>query len=377
MVARTGWASQELYTLTSTRRRSNGALRTGSRSRFGIREVTSELTDGGPRLFKVNGKPMLVRGGGWASDMLLRPKSTERLEARAPVRAGHGPQHHPPRGQARDRRVLRLARSRRHPRHGRLVLLRSAGRNGTSGTPRTTASAPASLRDQMLRLRSHPSVFVWLNGSDFPPPAEVEQAYLDVLEGAAVAERRSLVERDRQAGTGDGPERREDARARTTTCRRRYWLDGHEARRRVRVRDRDQPGRRGAADREPAGRCCPRSTSGRSTRSGTSTPAAASSRTSKLLHRRRSRRATARPTGAEDYARKSQALTYEGQRAMFEAYARNKYTRHRRDPVDAQQRLAVDRSGTSTTTTCGPAAATSARRRRASRCTSSTRYDDR
>src|SRR5258707_9997838 len=31
-------------------------------------------------------------------------------------------------------------------------------------------------------------------------------------------------------------------------------------------------------------------------------------------------------TSAEDYARKAQALTYEGQRAMFEAFGRNKYT---------------------------------------------------
>src|SRR5437870_8485 len=31
-------------------------------------------------------------------------------------------------------------------------------------------------------------------------------------------------------------------------------------------------------------------------------------------------------TGAEDYARKAQALAYEGQRAMFEGYGRNKYT---------------------------------------------------
>jgi len=33
-----------------------------------------------------------------------------------------------------------------------------------------------------------------------------------------------------------------------------------------------------------------------------------------------------RATSAEDYARKAQALTYEGQRAMFEAFGRNKYT---------------------------------------------------
>jgi exo-1,4-beta-D-glucosaminidase len=33
-----------------------------------------------------------------------------------------------------------------------------------------------------------------------------------------------------------------------------------------------------------------------------------------------------RPAGVEDYARKAQALAYEGQRAMFEAFGRNKYT---------------------------------------------------
>jgi exo-1,4-beta-D-glucosaminidase len=32
----------------------------------------------------------------------------------------------------------------------------------------------------MRRLRSHPSMLVWLNGSDGPPPANVEQAYLDL-----------------------------------------------------------------------------------------------------------------------------------------------------------------------------------------------------
>ena len=49
--------------------------------RFGIQEMSSELTDKGHRLFKVNGKPILVRGGGWASDMFLRPITTERARA--------------------------------------------------------------------------------------------------------------------------------------------------------------------------------------------------------------------------------------------------------------------------------------------------------
>jgi exo-1,4-beta-D-glucosaminidase len=40
--------------------------------------------------------------------------------------------------------------------------------------------AEQSLRDQIYRLRSHASLFVWLNGSDNPPPPDVEQTYLKV-----------------------------------------------------------------------------------------------------------------------------------------------------------------------------------------------------
>ena len=43
--------------------------------RFGIREATSELNDKGYRVFKINGRPILVRGGGWATDMFLRPSA--------------------------------------------------------------------------------------------------------------------------------------------------------------------------------------------------------------------------------------------------------------------------------------------------------------
>ena len=39
---------------------------------FGIREITSELTSNGSRLFRVNDKPILIRGAGWSQDMLLR-----------------------------------------------------------------------------------------------------------------------------------------------------------------------------------------------------------------------------------------------------------------------------------------------------------------
>jgi exo-1,4-beta-D-glucosaminidase len=47
--------------------------------------------------------------------------------------------------------------------------------------PENKTIAAASLADQVRRLRNHPSVLVWLNGSDEPPPAEIERMYLDVL----------------------------------------------------------------------------------------------------------------------------------------------------------------------------------------------------
>ena len=65
-----------------------------------MREVTSELTAKGARLFRVNGKPILIRGGGWSQDMLLRS------DAKQPARTirvwckRHEPQHHSPGGQA-------------------------------------------------------------------------------------------------------------------------------------------------------------------------------------------------------------------------------------------------------------------------------------
>ncbi len=47
--------------------RVDGKLSDESVARVGIREVTSELTDKGARLFRLNGEPVLMRGGGWSA----------------------------------------------------------------------------------------------------------------------------------------------------------------------------------------------------------------------------------------------------------------------------------------------------------------------
>jgi len=53
----------------------DGATSDRSQTQFGIREVTSEINAIGGRAFHINGKNILIRGGGWTPDMMLREDS--------------------------------------------------------------------------------------------------------------------------------------------------------------------------------------------------------------------------------------------------------------------------------------------------------------
>ena len=145
---------------------------------FGIREITSELTAGGSRLFRVNGKPILIRGAGWSQDMLLR---TDESRLRDQFRLVRDMNLNTIRleGKLETDSFFHLADE-----QGILVMLGwcccDHWEDWRSWTADDLAIASASLRAQMLRLRHHASLLVWLNGSDNPPPADVERAYLQV-----------------------------------------------------------------------------------------------------------------------------------------------------------------------------------------------------
>ena len=145
---------------------------------FGIREITSELTSNGSRLFRVNGKPILIRGAGWSQDMLLR---TDEHRLRDQIRMVRDMNLNTIRleGKLETEDFFRLADE-----QGILVMLGwcccDHWEHWKDWTPDDLTIATASLRAQMLRLRQHASLLVWLNGSDNPPPANVESAYLQV-----------------------------------------------------------------------------------------------------------------------------------------------------------------------------------------------------
>ncbi|HEY9132065.1 MAG TPA: sugar-binding domain-containing protein, partial [Dyella sp.] len=74
-----GMGDHPLYKLEITAA-VDGSTSDRATATFGIRSVTSNLTKHGYRQFFINGKPVLIRGGGWAPDMFLRDDPA-RMEA--------------------------------------------------------------------------------------------------------------------------------------------------------------------------------------------------------------------------------------------------------------------------------------------------------
>jgi exo-1,4-beta-D-glucosaminidase len=158
--------------------------------RFGIREVSDYFNDQGHRGYKLNGKKILIRGGGWMDDLLL------------------------------DNRRRKVAAEVAYARHMNLNALRLEGFWGSSEdlynlcdengillmagwscqwewehyigkptderyggilTPEEIKLVAQSWKDQVRWLRNHPSIFVWAEASDLIPKPELEKEYIQIL----------------------------------------------------------------------------------------------------------------------------------------------------------------------------------------------------
>jgi exo-1,4-beta-D-glucosaminidase len=171
-----------LHTLTLDFVTADGSLSDRQTIRFGIEQTTSEFTPDGYLLFRINGRPILIRGGGWAPDMLWRSNPQRRADEFRYVKE-MGLNAIRLEGKLEDDEFFELA-----DREGILVM---AGwcccdfwEKWDKWDDAAKQVSVASLTDQILRLRRHPSVLAWLNGSDNPPPADREKAYLDALQQA-------------------------------------------------------------------------------------------------------------------------------------------------------------------------------------------------
>jgi len=284
-------------------------------TQFGIRQVTSAINSAGTRVFSVNGKPILIRGAAWASDMFQR-RSPGRQEAEMQYVRDLNLNAIRSEGRFEDEHLFELT-----DKYGILVMIGwnccDAWQETGSWNAAQRTIANESLRNLMYRLRNHPSMMVFLNGSDEVPVSSVEQDFLSIeaslqwpnpIIQAAISTNSTGVKMR-------GPYEWEPPV---------YWET-----------DNDRGGAFGFATEISPGPAPPPLDSlvkfippdhlwpidsfwsyhaGRDTFDNLS-----------IFTDALSRRYGA-SSSAADYAKKAQAAAYESHRAMFEAYGRNKYT---------------------------------------------------
>ena len=110
----------------------DGAISDRASATFGIRSVSSHLTQQGYRQFVINGRPVLIRGAGWAPDMFLRD-DPKRMEAEFSYVVNLGLNTIRSEGKLEDARFYDLADRERHHDPRRLGVLRQVGIVGQDG----------------------------------------------------------------------------------------------------------------------------------------------------------------------------------------------------------------------------------------------------
>jgi len=289
-------------------------------TRVGLREITSEMTDKDARLYRVNGKPILIRGGGWSPDMLLRHDSV-RLKNEFQYVQDMNLNTIRLEGKLEDDEFFDLADEK-----GILVM---AGwcccdlwEEWEKWGGDQLAVATASLRSQSLRLRSHASLLMWLDGSDNPPPANVEAAYLQVLQ-------ETQWPNPIESSASQSPAKLSGPSGVKMTgpydyVPPSYWLTDQRIGGAYGFNTETSPGPaiptgNSLAKFIPADHRWPID-------EVWNFHAGSGGFKDLKIFNTALNAMYGEPTSFDDYQRKSQAMAYDGERAMFEAYSRNKYT---------------------------------------------------
>jgi exo-1,4-beta-D-glucosaminidase len=162
-----------------------GKISDTAQTRFGIREVSDYINADGYRAYRVNGKPILIRGGGWADELLLREKETNLRDQLQYVKAMNLNTIRLEGVWGSSQRLYDIADE-----YGLLVMVGwscqwewddSLGKKcddfGGIKDEADQELVTNYLHDQVLWLRNHPSIYVWVLGSDKLPRPELERKY--------------------------------------------------------------------------------------------------------------------------------------------------------------------------------------------------------
>jgi exo-1,4-beta-D-glucosaminidase len=151
---------------------------------FGIRKLDTGLGPVTPttgqqwRWFKINNQPIMMKGAGWAPDMLVK-RDPARINNMMQLILDMGMNMIRFEGKMEDQTFYDLA-----DKNGILLMAGwvccSQWEQWKSWSAENQTVANTSLDTQMRALRNHPSAFLWMNSSDLVPPASVEQTEANI-----------------------------------------------------------------------------------------------------------------------------------------------------------------------------------------------------
>ncbi len=160
-------------------------------TRFGIREIEEYLNADGHKGYKINGKPLTIKGAGWVDDMFLADSKDKVLAQVEYVKHMNLNCIRLEGFWGRDKTIYDAADE-----HGLLIMIGWSCHwewEPYCGRPETNFIAitgkdeierhAQSYRDQVMYLRNHPSVFLWVFGSDKLPVPELEAKLNDYITG--------------------------------------------------------------------------------------------------------------------------------------------------------------------------------------------------
>jgi len=297
-------------------------------AQFGIRTVSDYINKNGFRGFRLNGKKILIKGGGWTDPMLLNA-------SKAYERAGINYAVHMNLNAIRmegfwgeNQHLYNLA-----DKKGILIQVginciwedtgfNKAPTDEHSGIlPTQIPIAAQSFKDEITWLRNHPSIFVWFYGSDKWPRPRLEKKYLSILKRydptrpsvSSAAEHTSKI-------TGPSAVKMRGPYDYVPTD---YWyIDTHNGGA-FGYNTETSPGAEVPVLESlkrmiPADSLWPISSSWRYHD--------ARYNFHNLTHYNQAmNKRLGKPTGLQDYEQKAQYLNYEGMRAMYEAFESNRY----------------------------------------------------
>ena len=155
--------------------------------RFGLRDIDSEIDQYGHRLFKLNGKPVLIKSAGWTDDIFMQDPRERTLKQLQLVRNMNLNSVRFENIWSKDGAVYDLCDS-----LGIMTMvgwscqwewegycgMPEVGRFGCINDPETEALAIRYFHDQLIWMRNHPSVISWGMGSDRIPNERLEEGYM-------------------------------------------------------------------------------------------------------------------------------------------------------------------------------------------------------